>query len=260
MQSPRERLAALWPKVTAHKAEAHVLMMLLLTPKKAPLKSARLTFEHGGMGYTWLTDPRGELATGVKDGTELLCYFDPTRPETAHVSTLKGKLLGEVKRLGHVKITDLAAITEAERTIAAHIEGHLAEVRSRPLHLAEAKANAAATATNEALVQEAAAARGEEAESLRNRKSLAATLTRTLKPEDIAAHAAGGTATAHHIATAEEQRRTAERLDKAHARAVQAVGKSLSAEDIAAMRGDDLAPAFSPSLPPADLGSAEDYK
>ena len=121
--------------------------------------------------------------------------------------SLTGRFLGEVRRLGKVAITDLAAITEAERTIAAHIEGHLAEVRSRPLHLAEAKANAAATATNEALVQEA--------ESLRTKAPHASTLTRTLKPEDIAARAAVGETAAHHVATAEEQRRTEGRAAKA---------------------------------------------
>jgi hypothetical protein len=219
MQSPRERWNALYPRIQWHAVPAHVLMMLLLTPKKAALKGGKLTFVHHGQGYTWLADPRSELVQRVPEGAEVLCYFDPTRPDHAHVARADDGLpLGEVKRLGKVDITDEQAVTEAERTIAAHYAAHLEQIRERPLHQAAAAQLAEDRAINAALVTTAA--------ELRNDAGLTATLNRTVAPA-AAATTAQGEAFASAVVTAEH----AQAAGKTAARALQRAA-SLDAEKL----------------------------
>lgn len=182
MQSPRERWAALWPKVECDKIEDHVLMMLLLTPKKSKLKGFHLTFAHNGQGYTWIVDPRSPIAQ-LRNDSEVLIYFDPANPNHAHVCRLDGRPLGEVKRLGMVDISDAKACTDAERQLAELYGAVLASVRARPLHQLEDRRAAEDAAINAGLKAEA--------EAMRNGKGVTATLSRQLPTHDGAATAAG---------------------------------------------------------------------
>jgi hypothetical protein len=216
MLSPRERWAALFPRITCHAVPPHVAMMLCLTPKKTELKSGKLTFTHNGTGYTWLTDPRGPLAQSVRDGADLLVYFDATQPLAAHVTDLQGRYLGEVKRLGPVNITDTAAVTDAEKQLAQHYAAHLDEIRARPLHQAEAAQQLEDNAVNAALV--------EDAKSLRNTQGVTATLNRPIPQATIAA---GGDATATQIA----QNDLRQLKRKAAAKALQGAG-NLDAQNL----------------------------
>lgn len=197
MQSPRERWEELAPRIQLQPVAPHVLMMLLLTPKKAALKNAKLTFTHAGVGYTWLTDPRGLIAQRVRDGAEVLCYFDPARSDHAHVCTLDGQPLGEVKRLGKVDIMAAEAISETERAISEHYLAHREEVRSRPLHQLEEARATEDTAVNAALVAEA--------EALRNTAGVTATLNRAVPQTGSAATPEGDHAARTIVAAKQQQ-------------------------------------------------------
>jgi hypothetical protein len=217
MQSPRERWAALYPRIERQAVPAHALMLLLLRPKKAKFASSKLTFTHNGEGYTWLADPSGPVAQHVREGAEVLVYFDPSRPDHAHVARLDGRPLGEVRRHGKVDITDARAVSEAEKQLAAHYDAHLAEIRGRPLHLADDAQAAADRAVNADLVERAA--------ELRNKQSVTATLGRTVDAQAPAITPAGE-ALAATIATAEQR----ERARKLSARALQ--GADLDPSDL----------------------------
>lgn len=208
MQSPRERWAALYPRIERQAVDVRALMMLLLRPKKAKLQSGKLSFVHNGGGFTWLADPRGELVRTVRDGSEVLVYFDPTRADHAQVARLDGRYLGQVRRHGKVDITRPDQVTEAERQLAEHYAAHLAEVRARPLHQIEDAQLAEDQAINAALVEKA----GE----LRNTLGVTATLARAVDPAAPAVSAAGE-ALSRSILSAEQQ----ERARKASAKALQ---------------------------------------
>lgn len=197
LQSPRERWSALWPKVECDAIEAHVLMMLLLTPKRATLKGHHLTFTHNSQGFTFLVKPDSPIAQ-ERNGAEVLCYFDPANAEHAHVCRLDGRPLGEVKRLGKVDIANPEACTDAERQLAELYGSVLASVRARPLHQLENARAAEDAKVNAALVQEAA--------TQRNAAGVTATLARTVPTHTGAATAAGDASARAIVTTAQEQR------------------------------------------------------
>jgi hypothetical protein len=148
-ESPRERWESLMPQVQCDAIEPHALMMLLLTPKKAALKGHHLTFVHNNVGYTYLVDPRSPAAA-LRNGSDVLCYFDPAQPEQAHLCQLDGRHLGEVQRLGKVNIADPKAVSDAEKQLAQLYNAIRAQIRARPLHretdaklLEDAQVNAA---------------------------------------------------------------------------------------------------------------------
>lgn len=199
MQSPRERWAALWPKVECDRIEDHVLMMLLLTPKKSKLKGFHLTFSHNGRGYTWIVCPKSPIAQ-MRNDSEVLIYFDPAHPDHAHVCRLDGRPLGEVKRLGTVDIADEKACTDAERQLAELYGSVLATVRARPLHQLEDRQAAEDAAINADLKAEA--------EAMRNGRGVTATLARQL-PGHAGATTAAGDNLARTVAGAEQDSRAA---------------------------------------------------
>ena len=205
MQSPRERWAALWPKVECDPIAEHVLMMLLLTPKKAKLKSFHLTFAHNGQGYTWIVDPRSPIAQ-LRNDSEVLIYFDPASPTHAHVCRLDGRPLGEVKRLGMVDISDAKACTDAERQLAELYGAVLATVRARPLHQLEDRRLAEDSAINEGIKAEA--------EAMRNERGVSATLARTM-PSHEGATTGAGDHLARTVVSSDQAARNATRNAKA---------------------------------------------
>lgn len=204
-ESPRERWDKLWPQVQSRKVERAVLMLLLLTPKKAELKSRHLTFAHQGVGYSWIWERTSPLAQ-LPQGSEVLVYFDPARADRAHVARYDGRYLGEVKRLGGetglVDLLNKDEVTAAEREISALYNSELAEVRARPLHQQEEAALAAAQATNAALVEEAKQER---------ERGLTNTLTRELPAGTEPVTPLGG-AVAQRIAAAEQTARAQRKM------------------------------------------------
>lgn len=246
-QSVRERWADLWPRVTCTAVPERVLMMMLLTPKKAPLKGHHLTFTHNGAGFTWVIRRDSEIAK-LAAGTEVLCYFDPTRPDHAHVCRLDGRPLGEVVRFGGkngtIDITDASAVTDAERQIADLYNSVLATVRERPLHQLEDAKAAEAAANNAALVAEA--------DALRNKAGITATLNRPIAPGD--ATTAAGEQLAAQVITTEldravqkKQARIAEAAAAKHERDAAARRAALTTADEDDFLGGDNA--TGPALP-----------
>lgn len=157
-ESPRERWDALMPHVECDRLEPHVLMMLLLTPKKATIKGHHVTFVHNEVGYTYLVDPRSPAAALRKD-SEVLCYFDPAQPGEAHLCRLDGRPLCEVKRLGKVDIADTKAVSDAEKQLAELYHAVRAQIRARPLHRETDAKLLEDAQVNAALVEGAAARR-----------------------------------------------------------------------------------------------------
>lgn len=211
-ESPLERWEKLWPAVQCTKVDSAVLMMLLLTPKKAEVKSRHLTFTHNKIGYTWAFASKSPIAQ-LPQGSEVLVYFDPTRPSHAHVALRDGRWLGEVTRwggpTGKIDITDPIATTEAERQMAELYGSLLSEVRSRPLHVAEEKQLADDAAVNAALVEEAAANR---------ERGITATLARALpQGDDVVSEA--GSRLSGAIIESELQRAERRKLERAEAHA-----------------------------------------
>ncbi len=230
-ESPLERWAKLWPQVQCTKVDSATLMMLLLTPKKAEVKSRHLTFTHNKTGYTWAFDAQSPIAQ-IPQGSNVLVYFDPTRPDHAHVAHLDGRWLGEVRRwggpTGKVDITDPVAITDAEREAAKLYGSLLSEVRSRPLHQAEEKKLAEDAAVNAALVAEAKHDR---------ELGITATLNRTVPQSENVT-----TPTGERLASAivESELQAAERRQRERKEAHEATQRELAASKRrAALTADD---------------------
>jgi len=231
-QSPRERWNALMPQVHCQAVDPAALMMLCLTPKKAKLKSQKLTFDHAGKPYTFAE--HGSPVLNVPEGTELLVYFDPCDAASAHVCHVDGRYIGEIKRLGPVDISDQDAINGAERDLAAIFNGLREEVRSRPLH----------QATDAQLALDAA----RNAEAAKQELALTAALNRPL-PNGGQPETALGMQTARSMAAAADKKHAQRLQEVASRRAIAQAAAQLSPEDIAAATGAapsaDEAPQFS---------------
>lgn len=223
-----ERLSAVNPRRAVAPA---VLALFLLTPNEATYKKHGVTFTRDKKGYTYMDDAGLVAAANIQEGTKLFAYVDFHAPSTALITRLDGSPIGMLRMLGDsergVDITDPVAMAEARQRRSALVERVLGQVRARPLHQA---ANAAMGAARE-----------------RNEEIVAAYQRET-------AHLP----IAEKIATAAGEVAAQQVHEKAHARAVQVVASRLSPEEIAAMRGEASAPISTP--PPAEIGSAEDYK
>lgn len=230
MESSLERWETLARAVTFTALPREVLAVFLLTPIRVAYRNNSVTFTRNKQGYTYV-DATGTVLGEVQEGTEFLGYLDPQAPDQLHITQLNGARTGTLTRLGgktgRVDLRDKAACAAAGAVVATLVNRELSEIRVR--HAALDAAQAADAAHNAAIVE----AHRAETKGLTIAEKFAA---------------AG-----NHAAAVQAE-------EKAHARALQAVARHLSPEDIAAMRGDDVAPAFSSPLPPAEIGSAEDYK
>lgn len=154
-ESPLERWERLIGDVRRVRVAPLVLACLLLTPKRVVLKNHKITFEHGGRGFTF-SDAESRILD-LPEGTELLGYFDAQRPDALWLADLKGKPLGKLARRGAIDIRDRAALaieqTEIERIIARCVTQ---PVRAR--HAAEDAALAADNAHNLRVLREAGVA------------------------------------------------------------------------------------------------------
>lgn len=118
-ESPLQRWERLVSETKFQPIAAHLLACLLLTPKKITLRNHKLCFAHASQGYTYF-DAESEIMR-LPEGTDVLGYFDPARPEVLHVTDLKGHYLGQVRRHGYrVAINDPAAIA-AEQAAVSHL-------------------------------------------------------------------------------------------------------------------------------------------
>jgi len=221
-ESPRERWDRLYPHVQRNGVEPYVLMLLLLTPKKAKRSGFKLTFAHNGQGYTWVIPPRGELAETLADNTECLVYFDPADARIAHVARMNGSYLGEVKRWGAVDITDSDAVTTAERELAKLYAEVRATVAERPLHVAENDRLVAMRGHNDAIKAETAPA------VLSLKQSLNREVPATPDGNPVTGTGAN---LAARIGNAKQAEAIVQREKKALARRVQARAAKLTAED-----------------------------
>lgn len=217
MESVEERWAAQLEQVTLTPLPPEALAVLLLTPKRVNYRNHSVTFVHDRQGYTYV-DRGGQILAGLTDGTEFLAHFDPAHPETLLLSTLAGRFLGQLSRLGGargaVDIRDREALAEAAATQAEIVNRTVAEVRER---------HAAADA-------QLAADREHNARVVAEHKAASAGLS---KAEKIG-RAAGAAAQAAVQREAEAE---------AMQRIVKRAAASLSAEDEAAMRGAPVAAA-----------------
>lgn len=195
-ESPRMRWDRLMVQVKTERIAAHVLMMLLLTPKSAKVRNGRVAFVHNGKGYAF-ADKRA-LALRLPEATDVLCYFDPASPSAVHVCDVEGRYLVELRNL-HVDITDQAAMDDATRSISELYHSILGGIRQRPLHQQADAQQAADRAHNAAIVAEAKPA------ALDTRKQgLTAVLNRPVAAPTPGApvHTATAEATANVIAEA----------------------------------------------------------
>lgn len=151
-ESPIERWDRLMAACEFVKIADHVLALLLLTPKKVKLSNHRITFVHAGEGYTFADADSPVMK--LPEDTELLGYFDASRPATLYVCDDKRRYIGEVKRRGPVDIRDHAALTaeagEIERLVWTCVRQPVAERQ-----MAEHQRLALADAQNVALQQQA---------------------------------------------------------------------------------------------------------
>lgn len=134
MESVEERWAAQLAQVTLAPLPPEALAVLLLTPKRVTYRNHSVTFVHDRVGYTYV-DRGGEILGGLTDGTEFLAHFDPAQPDNLQLSTLTGRYLGQLRRLGGargaVDIRDRAALAEAAATQAEIVNRTVSEVRER---------------------------------------------------------------------------------------------------------------------------------
>lgn len=155
METVEERWVAQLEQVTLTPLPPEALAVLLLTPKRVTYRNHSVTFTHDRQGYTYV-DQGGQILGGLADGTEFLAHFDPAQPATLLLSTLTGRYLGQLKRLGGARgaidIRDREALAAAAAVQAEIVNRTVAEVRER--HAAADAQLAADRAHNAALVAE----------------------------------------------------------------------------------------------------------
>lgn len=150
MESPVERWDRLIAGVRRVRVADYVLACLLLTPKQVTLRNHRLTFAHQGAGYTY-ADADSEVMR-LPEGTELLGFFDPARPSSLHVTDLKGRYIGPVRRRGAIDIRDAQAV-EAEAAEVSRLIWSLVKAPVRARHALEDAQLAADREHNDAILR-----------------------------------------------------------------------------------------------------------
>lgn len=149
-ESPVERWNNLRPSCRFEKVADYVLACLLLTPRKFTLRNLRLTTaKDGGLTFADADSPVMKLP----DGTELLGYYDSSRPDRLFVTDIKGRYIGTVRRRGAIDIRNHAAISaetgEVMRMIRSLVINPL-----RERHAAEDQQLLADRTHNDALLRE----------------------------------------------------------------------------------------------------------
>jgi hypothetical protein len=174
-QSPLERKAKLTEGMRRAKLPEHALALLLLTPKRCKLENLKITFTHLSEGFTFTE--AGSPVLALPEGSELLGYFDPARPDRLFCCLLNGKYVGPIRRRGAVDIRNCAAIAAERGEITKIITQHvLAPVRAR--HADEDNALARLKAENEAkLIEWGSVAPDPDDGTKRRRHAVSAQLT-----------------------------------------------------------------------------------
>lgn len=109
-----------------------LLAVFLLTPKEVTYRNSAVTFTHQKEGFTYL-DESGEVFANLRDGTELLGYFNPADPRHLHVTEINGSLTGTLTRMGKhkgmVDIRDKEALAVAGALQSTVFNRDVARVR-----------------------------------------------------------------------------------------------------------------------------------
>ncbi|HEY0966955.1 MAG TPA: hypothetical protein VGD88_06170 [Opitutaceae bacterium] len=133
-EAPVERWQRLGQGVVFTPLPRAALALLVLTPKRVSYRNHSVTFEHNKVGYTYV-DAKGDVLSGLPDGTEFLAFLNPGQPHELHLATLKGAYAGTLTRLGGAKgmvdIRDKDALREAGGVARQIVNRTLAEVRER---------------------------------------------------------------------------------------------------------------------------------
>lgn len=111
-ESPLER----WEKLTrtpdwSMAVPEFVIALLAFTPKRVEVRNHKITFTHGGTGFTYL-DTEGKLRP-LSEGTKLLAYFDEDQPVNLYVTDLSGRRLAMLRHNAPANIKDAEAISAA---------------------------------------------------------------------------------------------------------------------------------------------------
>lgn len=148
-ESPIERKVRLTANMRRVQLAEHALALLLLTPKRCKVENLRVTFTHLGEGFTFAE--AGSPIMDLAEGTELLGYFDPARPDKLFCCRQNGRYIGTVRRRGAVDIRACEALAAERGEITDIITQHVvANVQRR--HADTDQALAAMKAENEAIL------------------------------------------------------------------------------------------------------------
>jgi|GEM_PF-1404997 len=252
-ECPLERWDRLIKDVRRVKVADYVLACMLLTPMRVTLSGLKLTFTHARVGYTY-SDADSPVMK-LPEGSELLGFFEPSRPGTLHVTDLEGRYVGSVRRRGPVDIRDYAAIGEEAGEIARLVRSCVVKP-VRALASAEDAQLLADREHNTALLQAhgiadptaspaGPATKPMQATAGAGAKPVQPALSRRLQAPARDAFKAYQGELAHGIAAEVAQQQA---VQARHAE-VKRQGEALTAEELQALSNAPAAP-----LPPADPG------
>lgn len=240
-ESPLER----WDKLAARpecrrvKIDESVLASVLLTPKRAKFRNGRVTFTHGGKGYTF-ADTDCYLLND-REGEEVTCFFDEGNPTCVHVYNTKGAHIKTIKRLGPADITDPASMSATAAIVRTLENQTFAAVREKTLD--QARELAGMVAHNEgvapgvhldASIRRSLGIKVEDAKAIVP-PSVTKTLAAARKAGPIARDAfAGAASVSNAVVQAEQARADQARVARQTTRAVDNAADELSQDDIAA--------------------------
>lgn len=252
-ESPAERKERLTQGMRRLKIAEHALALLLLTPKRCTLMNHRITFTHLGEGFTF--SEAGSPVLSLPEGTDLLGYFDPGRPDRLYCCKLDGRYVGPIKRRGAVDIRDAEAIAAERGEVTKIITQHvLAPVRAR--HAAEDSALARMKAENEAKLA-AWGCQSPDPDTGKRRESISAQLQSAVPAAPHHVAAADGLAVGIAQAGREiEAEQALQAQEKSLAQRLQARARRLTAEDAREFLSQEKPDATRPAPAP----TAEDLR
>jgi hypothetical protein len=214
MESPLERWAKLAPACAFIKVPEFVVALLAFTPKRIEIRNHKVTFAHGGTGFTYL-DVDGALKT-QPEGTKLFAYFDEDQPALLYVTDLQGRRVAVLKHNAPANLKDPEAISAAAALVKEFYHGQV-QGPYRARHLLEDAQLAADKSHNETRLAEFRPAAIDEP---KERKTLSAQLAddKFTAPAEgrfaAAADTAAGIAASADQQADERRRRTSSRKPK----------------------------------------------
>ena len=206
-ESPLERWQKLATRCKIVQVPEFIIALLSFTPKRVEVHNRKITFTHGGTGYTYL-DVEGCLKA-LPEGRKLFGYFDENTPGCLYLTDLKGSRVGVLRHNAPADIKDPVAIGAAAALVREFFHKAV-QGPVRELLAAEDNQLAVDRAHNELVVSHAALPEDVE----KPRVALSATLANDKLTRSPAERFASATTAAAGIAAsaeaqAEEARRSA---------------------------------------------------